>query len=476
VDPARAPAAAAAGAATVVVTAAVDLQIDLVTGSPLRRQLEEALREAVRSGRLAPGSLLPPSRVLAQELGVSRGVIVDSYSQLIAEGYLWAKRGSGTRVAVLPTPGGAGRPPDLGPTSRPRYDLRPGQADFHGFPRRRWQAAIGAALRELADTRLTYAPHAGTPELRRAIASYLARARAVVAEPDQVVICCGVSHGLLAVLVALRRQGARRVAIEDPAWRWQRLTVERAGLEPVPVPVDDDGLRVSELAARDVDAVVVTPAHQYPIGAVLSAQRRAELVAWARRHDATILEDDYDAEYRYDHDPMAALQGLAPQHVAFVGTVSKTLAPALRTGWIVVPQHLVAEVEQEFRVSAAMPPTLDQIALASLIEEGALDRHLRAMRRRYRIKRELLIETLGRHADVRMSGAAAGLHVAAWLPDGFHERDVALRARETGVAVHELHRHCATHFHWPPALLLGYALPTEPEIATGARLLAEAIG
>ena len=457
----------------------MDLQIELVTGSPLRRQLEDALREAVRSRRLAPGSLLPPSRVLAAELGVSRGVVVDSYSQLVAEGYLWAKRGSGTRVAVLPTPGGTGPRRDLGPAQpdpRPRYDLRPGQADFHGFPRRRWQTAIGAALRELADTRLTYAPHRGAPELRRAIAAYLARARAVVAEPEQVVICCGVSHGLLAVLGALRRHGARRVAVEDPGWRWQRLTVERAGLEPVPVPVDDDGLRVTELAAREVDAVMVTPAHQYPIGAVLSAERRADLVTWAQRRGATILEDDYDAEYRYDHDPMAALQGLAPRHVAFVGTVSKTLAPALRTGWIVVPPHLLAEVEQEFRVSAAMPPTLDQVALASLIEDGALDRHLRAMRRRYRVKRELLIETVARHADVRVSGAAAGLHVTAWLPDGRDERDVALRARAKGVAVHELHRHCTTHFQWPPALLLGYALPTEPEIATGARLLAEAIG
>jgi GntR family transcriptional regulator/MocR family aminotransferase len=454
----------------------VDLQIDLVAGSPLRRQLEEALRDAVRSGRLAPGSLLPPSRVLAQELGVSRGVVVDSYSQLVAEGYLWAKRGSGTRVAVLPTPGIVARSADLGPEARPRYDLRPGQADFHGFPRRRWQTAISAALRDLPDTRLTYAPHSGTPELRRAIAAYLARARAVVAEPDQVVICCGVSHGLVATLTALRRRGARRVAVEDPAWRWQRLTVERAGLEAVPIPVDDDGLQVSELAAHDLDAALVTPAHQYPTGAVLSAERRAELVAWAQRRDAILLEDDYDAEYRYDHDPMAALQGLAPAHVAFVGTVSKTLAPALRIGWIVVPPQLAEEVQQEFRVSAAMPPTLDQVALASLIEEGGLDRHLRAMRRRYRIKRELLIETLGRHADVHMSGAAAGLHVAAWLPDGCEERDVAMRAREMGVAVHELHRHCATHFQWPPALLLGYALPTEPEIATGARLLAEAIG
>jgi GntR family transcriptional regulator/MocR family aminotransferase len=192
---------------------------------------------------LAPGSLLPPSRVLAHELGVSRGVVVDSYSQLVAEGYLAAKRGSGTRVATLPAPWGR---PDVAAPRRHtpfRYDLRPGQADFHAFPRRRWQAAVSRALRELPDTRLTYAPHRGAPELRTALAAYLRRARAVAADADRLVISCGVSHGLLAVLAALRRRGARRIAIEDPGWRWQQRTVVRVGLEPVPVRVDQDGIR-----------------------------------------------------------------------------------------------------------------------------------------------------------------------------------------------------------------------------------------
>ena len=455
----------------------MDLQIDLVPGSPLRRQLEQALRDAIRSGRLGPGALLPPSRLLAAELGVSRGVVVDSYSQLVAEGYLAAKRGSGTRVASLPAPWGSWASPGPRHAPPPRYELRPGQADFHAFPRRRWQAALAGALRELPDARLTYAPHRGTPELRRSIAAYLARARAVAAEPEQVVISCGVSHGLLALLLALRRRGARRVAIEDPSWRWQRLTVERAGLQAVSVRVDDEGLRVCDLEECDADAVLVTPAHQYPAGAVLSAPRRAELLAWARARGTLILEDDYDAEYRYDRDPAAALQGGDPDHVAFLGTVSKTLAPALRIGWIVAPRRLLGDVEAEFRVSAAMPGTLDQVALASLIDDGGLDRHLRAMRRRYRAKRELMIEMLGRHAsDVRVSGAAAGLHITAWLPDGSDEHAIALRAAERGVAVHQLHRHCTTRSDWPPALLLGYALPTESEITAGVRLLGEAIG
>ncbi len=455
----------------------MDLQIDLVPGSPLRHQLEEALRDAVRSGRLLPGALLPPSRVLAQELGVSRGVVLDSYSQLVAEGYLAAKRGSGTRVATLPAPWGRQGAPEPRHLTPFRYDLRPGQADFHAFPRRRWQAALGRALRDLPDTRLTYGPHRGAPELRIAIAAYLRRARAVAAEPEQVVISCGVSHGLLAVLAALRRRGARRVAVEDPGWRWQRRTAVRVGLEPVPVRVDEDGLIVSDLAALDVDAVMVTAAHQYPTGVVLSPGRRESLIAWARERNALILEDDYDAEYRYDRDPVAALQGLAPERVAYVGTVSKTLAPALRIGWIVTPARLLGDVEQEFRVSAAQPPTIDQVALAMLVQDGALDRHLRTMRRRYRAKRELLIGTLAEHAPaLRLSGVAAGLHVIAWLPAGCDEHAVALRAGELGVGVHELHRNCMAEGEWPPALLLGYALPTDSEIETGARLLAQAIG
>jgi len=454
----------------------VDFQIDLAGGEPLRRQLEHALRVAIRSGRLAPGSPLPPSRLLAGQLGVSRGVVVESYSQLIAEGYLSAKRGSATRVAPTSGPWGSPPPRELSPSARFRYDLRPGLADFHLFPRRRWQAALAQALRDLPDARLTYSVHRGAPELRNALAAYLGRARAVVVEPEGVVVCCGVSHGLTAVWNALRERGARRVAVEDPGWRWQRLTVERAGLEAVPVRVDGDGLIVSELAASDADAVVLTPAHQYPTGVVMTPERRSALIAWARDRSALIVEDDYDAEYRYDRDPVASLQGLAPDRVAFVGTTSKTLAPALRLGWIVPPADMLLDVEREFLVSGVTPPTLEQVAMASFIADAALDRHLRMMRRRYRAKRDLLIEALGRHLpDVRIGGAAAGLHLLAWLPDSCHEHDTAMRARAAGVAVHELHRHCTTRADWPPALLLGYAFPSESDIRSATRLLAKAV-
>jgi GntR family transcriptional regulator/MocR family aminotransferase len=455
----------------------VDLEIEFRPGIPLRRQLEGALRVAIRSGRLAPGSVLPPSRDLADELGVSRGVVVDSYSQLTTEGYLTAKRGSGTHVAPLPA---SGTPPARRQVTAPqrfRYDLRPGQADFHAFPRARWKAALVRALRELPDRRLGYANHCGVAELRNAVAGYLARVRGVVVEPEHVVICCAASQALTVLWRVLRERGGRRVAIEDPGWRWQRYTVEHAGLEAVPVRVDADGMVVSELAAADVDAVVMTPAHQYPTGVVMTAQRRSALIAWARERPALIVEDDYDVEYRFGREPVASLQGLAPDLVAFVGTTSKTLAPALRLAWVVPPSHLIDDMENVLLVTGVTPPTLDQIALASFIEDAGLERHLRSMGRRYRAKREILIDALGKHLpEVRIGGTAAGLHVLAWLPDGVDERATAMRARSSGVGLHELHRHCTIHAPSPPAFLLGYALPGESDLITATGLIADAVG
>jgi len=454
----------------------VDLEMEFKPGVPLRRQLEGALRIAIRSGRLAPGSVLPPSRDLADELGVSRGVVVDSYAQLSTEGYLTAKRGSGTRVALLAASGTPPAARQVSPPEHFRYDLRPGQADFHAFPRARWKASLVRALRELPDRRLGYANHRGVAELRNAVAGYLARVRGVVVEPEHVVVCCAASQALTVLWQALRKQGGRRVAVEDPGWRWQRYTVEHAGLEAVPVRVDADGLVVADLAAADVDAVVMTPAHQYPTGVVMTAERRAALITWARERRALIVEDDYDVEYRFGREPVASLQGLAPDLVAFVGTTSKTLAPALRLAWVVPPSHLIDDVENMLLVTGVTPPTLDQMAMASFIEDAALERHLRSMRRRYGAKRNILIDALSTHLpEVRISGTAAGLHLLAWLPDGTDEHATAMQARRSGVGVHELHRHCTTHAPSSPALLLGFALPSESELRTATRLVAEAI-
>jgi GntR family transcriptional regulator / MocR family aminotransferase len=459
----------------------MDLLVEFAAGAPLRRQLEHQLRDAIRTGRLSAGSALPSSRVLAEQLGVSRGVVVDCYSQLTTEGYLSARPGSGTRVAyapVPPTPAESVQPRQVvDATPKIRYELRPGLADFHAFPRRQWQAALRRTLRELPDSRLTYAEHRGIHELRAAIAEYLRRARAVVADSDHVVVFCGLSHGLTALWYALREHGARRVAVEDPGWRWQTRTVEHAGLEAVPVRVDDEGLAVSELARGRVDAVVLTPAHQYPTGVVLSPERRGQLIEWARRHDALIVEDDYDAEYRYDRKPVAALQGLAPDVVAFAGTTSKTLAPALRIGWMVLPPRLVEPVTDVQTVTAAQPSVIDQAALATFIAEASLDRHLRRMRRRYHAKHDLLMSALAEHLpEARVSGAAGGLHLLAALPEGTDEAATAQAARRSGVALHELHRHCTVHAPMPPALLLGYAFPTAAELRTGVRLIAHALG
>jgi GntR family transcriptional regulator/MocR family aminotransferase len=403
----------------------MELDVVFQTGIPLRRQLEDALRVAIRSGRLTPGAVLPPSRDLAQQLGVSRGVVVSSYAQLAAEGYLAARRGSATRVARLPE------------TVRPALRAR------------------------------------GSYELRNAIAGYLARMRGVVVEPDQVVVCCAASQALTVIWDVLRRRGVRRVAIEDPGWRWQRYTAEHAGLEVVPVRVDADGLVVSELAAAGVDAVVITPAHQYPTGVVMTAERRSALLAWAHQRQALIIEDDYDVEYRFGREPVASLQGLAPDRVVFVGTTSKTLAPALRLAWMVPPAGLIDEVEDMLRITGVVPPTLDQAALAFFISDAALERHLRSMRRRYRVKRDILVDALHRYLpEARVQGTAAGLHLLAQLPDGADERAIGLGARDAGVIVHELHRHCTTVAPYPPALLLGFALPAGSDLTPATRLLA----
>ena len=454
----------------------MNLGVEFRSGMPVQRQLEHALRVAIRSGQLPPEAPLPPSRVLAEQLGISRGVVVRAYAQLVAEAYLRARQGSGTRVARLPEPLVQPEPRRLEASSLFRYDLRPGQADFHAFPRSRWQAALLTAMRTLPDRRLTYEDHRGAPELRNAIAEYLARLRGVVVDPERIVVCGGASHALSIVWQALQARGRRRVGIEDPGWRWQRFTVEHAGLEAVPIRVDHEGLVVSDVVEADVDAVVATPAHQYPTGVVMSPDRRRALVTWARERGALIVEDDYDVEYRFDREPLSALQGLAPDHVAFVGTVSKTLAPALRLGWVVPPSWLVDDVEQQLLLTGVTPPTLDQVALASFIADAGLERHLRRMRTRYAAKRELLLQTLERRIpEAEISGISAGLHVLLRLPTDVDERRAAARARERGVGVHELHRHCTTVAPRPGAFIIGFALPRGTELRKGADLLATAI-
>jgi GntR family transcriptional regulator/MocR family aminotransferase len=451
----------------------MDIHLTLDRTEPLRAQLERELRDAIRSGRLRAGSKLPPSRLLAEELGISRGVVVEAYSQLVAEGYLVTRAGDGTRIA-----GGLAQQPPAAPAlsataTRIRYDLRSGIPDLSFFPRREWQSALSTSLRELPDAAFAYGSRRGLRELRTALSGYLGRVRAAVAEPDRIFITVGATHAMGLVWQTLGQRGARRVAVEDPAWSPIPEAVARAGLEPVPVRVDRHGLDVDELERADVDAVVLSPAHQYPIGTVLGPERRARLIMWARRRGAVIVEDDYDAEYRYDREPIASLQGLAPDCVAYVGTASKTLAPALRLGWVLVPSHLVGEMAAQHGVARALPSVLVQAAYAVLLERGEIDRHLRRTRRRYQTRRNVLIDALAEwlpHASV--GGTAAGLHLIAWLPDETDESAIADAAAARGVAVHTLHQDCAVTGSFPPALLLGYGLIVESAIPRAVEELA----
>jgi GntR family transcriptional regulator/MocR family aminotransferase len=444
----------------------MDLHLDLggAPGRTLRARAEHALREAVRSGRLAPGTRLPATRALALQLGVSRGVIVDAYAQLAAEGYLGTRRGAGTTVAA-----GASRDcataQQPAPAKAARLDLNPFRPALDGFPRAVWSAALTRVLRSVPDERLGYPDPAGAVELRSTLAAYLGRVRGVRAAPEQIVVTSGLRHGADLLWSALAAGGARRVAVESPGWAGMRETAADAGLEILALPVDEDGLAVERLEDERLDAVALAPAHQYPTGAVLAPERRLALLAWARRAGALIVEDDYDAEYRYDRQPVGSLQGLAPERVVYGGSTSKTLAPALRLGWLVLPPNLVQAVCARQRRRGAMPAPLMQLALADLINRGELDRHLRRQRRRYRRQRDALLAALGlAMPELAVQGAAAGLYVVLRLPPDVSEQAVLAVARARGIALEGLGGR-------PPGLVIGYAnLP-----ASGVQLAVEAL-
>jgi GntR family transcriptional regulator/MocR family aminotransferase len=425
----------------------------------------------------APARACRPSRTLARDLGVSRGVVVEAYAQLVAEGWLSARRGAGTEVAAA-----ASRPVPAAAPARPErdvaYDLRTGSTDLSAFPRAAWHAAVGRALRDLPDAALGYGDPRGHAPLRTALAAHIGRTRGAVADPERIVVCGGLAQGLHVVWRALGRHGAQRIAVEDPGWRGQRRSVEDAGLAIVPVPVDADGLVVDAIP-EGVDAVAVTPAHQFPTGAVLAPERRAQLVSWARATGGVIIEDDYDAEYRYDRDPVGAVQGLAPEHVIYTGSASKTLAPALRLGWLVLPDRLLADAADVKDRMDRGTPVLEQAAFADLLERGEVDRHLRRTRRSYRARRDALVEALHEHLGgregFRIGGAAAGLHLVVDLPPDADEAAVAAAALERGVAVDVIGATRMGDDEHPPALLLGYASSTEPALRRAAAQLGAAV-
>jgi GntR family transcriptional regulator/MocR family aminotransferase len=450
----------------------MDLHLDLAAaaGPSLSARVENALRDGIRSGLLAPASRLPSTRALSAQLGVSRGVVVDAYQQLVAEGYLTARHGAGTTVAATEPPAGAAGRARPAPRSSVRHDLSPFVPELSAFPRGAWRAALGRTLRSAPDAALGLPDGAGVPELRAALAGYLARSRGVRASAEEIVVTTGLRQGLSLLWALLAARGADTVGAERPGWRGVTETAADAGMGVVALPVDADGLVTAELDGHDgLDAVVVAPAHQYPTGAVLSPARRNELVAWARRSGALVVEDDYDAEYRYDRDPIGSLQGLAPGDVVYGGSASKSLAPGVRLGWLVLPRGLAAPIAALQLLRGGMPSSLMQLALADLIERGELDRHLRRQRRAYRRRRDALLAELRRalpQAQVR--GAAAGLFVVVHLPQDVDEGAVLAAADAVGLSLEGLG--AAT-----PAIVVGYANLPDASIASAVTALAACV-
>ena len=465
---------------------------------PRHVRLEQAVRDAVATGRLASGAALPPSRLLATSLGVSRWVVTEVYGRLTAEGILEARAGSATRVAAGPTrpeaprdaPAARGEgvgtvratasPPEqepIRPLHRPRYDLAPGVPDLRNAPRALWLRAVTEALTETPDTEL-FRLDGDVPAARAALAAYLSRSRFARADADAVLVTHGAADGMRRVARALRTLGHTALLVEDPSWQRMRQVAAAEGLTSVPVPVDDGGIDVAALVEASVRtgarAALVTPAHQFPTGVPLSAERREGLVAWARARDGVVFEDDYDAEFRYDRRPIGALQAMAPDRVVLAGSLSKTATPALGVGWLVLPPWLRDAVRD---AGSAAPSTLDQLALARFLISGGLDRHLRGARTRYRRRREALLAALERAMpECRVSGIAAGLHVVLELPPGVRAAEVVRTAEPRELALTDMRRYrVSPDAPAPERLVLGYGDLADPLVEEAVRLLADTV-
>jgi len=447
--------------------------LDPRPGETLRACLERTLRDAIREGSLRAGVELPASRRLASQLGVSRGVASDAYAELEAQGYLEITSRRPPVVAEV----AATRRPVAGarkaPASPPRFDLTPTTPDATLFPRRQWAAALVAAVRDAPAAALDYGDPRGRLVLRERLADELGRTRGVICEPDQVIVVQGTTQGIDLVLRGLRDTGATRIAVEDPSLDRQHRQIRALDLQLVGHPVDREGLIVAGLEA---DAVIVSPAHQFPTGAVLSGARRRELLAWSRHAGALIIEDDYDAEFRYDREPVRAVQGLDPERVIYAGTTSKTLAPALRIGWLVVPESLVEPLSAIKVLLDDLSPTLEQLALAQLLERGHYQRHIRRTRGVYRARRDRLAAALAEHfPGLSVFGVAAGLSVVLDLPPHTDDRELERVAAQSGVRVEALSRY-AIKDRGHCGLVVGYGRVHESAIGRALAALAAAIG
>ena len=485
---------AGADAGSAPAAAGLDLHLEL-TGPRVRAALENALRQAVQDGRLTAGMRLPATRTLAADLGVARNTVADAYGQLVAEGWLTARQGSGTRVAERVTARGAAAPPGPVPPapappgpvrpapvlpatvphtpSAPRYDLRPGVPDLSEFPRAAWLAAARRAVSAAPSAAFGYGSPRGRPELRAALAAYLARARGVRAAPEQIVICSGFTQALSLLSRVLAASGATAMAVEAFGHRHHRDVIAAQGLAATPVPVDGRGAVIDAVGqVAGAGAVLLTPSHQFPLGVPLAPQRRSQAVRWAARAGAVVIEDDYDGEFRYDRRAIGAMQALAPEHVVYAGTASKTLSPAVRLAWLVLPDRLLGDVVAAKSLTDRHGSSLDELTLAELIVSGGYDRHVRRSRLRYRRRRDRLIAALAEVSPgTRVTGLAAGLHAVLHLAPGRSEADVVAAAAARGLALNGMRGFRSAGVAHPEALVLGYGTPPAHAFTTAVTRL-----
>ncbi|MFF7573531.1 PLP-dependent aminotransferase family protein [Streptomyces sp. NPDC008061] len=448
-----------------------DLLLELAGPGSRRAVLIRALRDAVRAGRLPPGIRLPPYRSLAADLGLARNTVADAYAELVAEGWLTARQGSGTRVAHRAPAAAPARIPKKAPSrpAPPVHNLRQGQPDAASFPRTAWLAASRRAVNAAPNDAFGPGDPQGRVELRRALSGYLARVRGVHCSPERIVICSGFAHALRLLFGGGVLRGP--LAVESYGLGFHRSLLVAAGVRTVPLTLDEHGARTGELTGLPgVRSVLLTPAHQFPTGGPLHPERRTAVVDWARTRGGLVLEDDYDGEFRYDREPVSAVQGLGPDRVVHLGSVSKSLSPAIRLGWMVLPEHLVGAVLAAKGEREGWASVLDQLALADFIESGHYDRHIRRMRQRYRHRRDQLVAALAAHAPhITPTGVAAGLHAVLRLPPGT-ERSTVKAAAWQGLGLDPLadFRHPAATMPAEDGLVVGYATP--PDHAYGAAL------
>jgi GntR family transcriptional regulator/MocR family aminotransferase len=453
--------------------------LDRSLPTPLRAQLERAVCDAIAAGGLRPGDRLPASRLLAEAAGVSRGVVSEAYAQLAAEGWIEIRQGRAPVVRAEAVAGGGAAPHGDAPepataATAPRLDLTATAPDLSRFPRRAVMAAFRRTLAEMPDAALDYGDPRGDDVLRAELAAYLVRVCGVAAAPERVVVTGGYTQGLWLACRALAARGAKRVAVEDPSLDDSWATIRSAGLEVVGVPVDGDGARVDP--GLDADAFLVTPAHQFPTGALLSPERRRALLAWAADGGRYVLEDDYDSEYAYDSPPVRTLQRLAPERVVYLGTASKTLAPALRLGWMVAPAELVAAIAAERWAIDSGGPAIAARAYARLLATGDVDRHLRRTRREYHARRDRLVARLARRLpECRIEGASGGLHLLLRLPAGADEDAVVARLAERRVRIRGVAGYRLNGGDDRPALVVGYGRLSLASIDAAVEALREAM-